>query len=191
MFQPLVDPKSNPAVEADVQEFARERWGRVSALYGMLLHQPAVARAWLGLGGVVRKQTSLDARIRELAICLVARIAGQGFEFENHAPIAVAAGATDAELAALLDRGSCVSFDARDIALLDFTEHVARGTVTEGSFAAAANHFTPSVLVEIAATAAYYLATARFLDAFGIVAGTKGLVVPEPADGRSDPPGGV
>lgn len=184
MFQPLVNPSNDPDVQADVREFARERWGRVSALYGMLLHQPDVARAWLGLGGAVRKRTSLDDRIRELAICLVARIADQGFEFENHAPIAVAAGATEAELEALLDRGSCATFDARDRALLDFAEHVARGTVTEASFADASDRFSPTVLVEIAVTAAYYLATARFLDAFGIVEGTKGLVVPtdEPSD---------
>jgi alkylhydroperoxidase family enzyme len=185
MWQPLVDPDADPEVRKLVQEFARERWGRVSALYGMLLHQPEVARSWLGLGGAVRKRTSLDDRIRELTICLVARVMDQSFEFENHAPIALRAGATEAELAALLDRGSCATFSERDLALLDFAEQVTRGSVTEARFAAAAQHFSPPVLVEIATTAAYYLATARFLDAFGIVAGTEGLVVaPESAEDR-------
>jgi alkylhydroperoxidase family enzyme len=186
MFQGLVDPSSDPALEALVQEFARERWGRVSALYGMLLHQPEVARAWLGLGGAIRKRTSLDDRIRELAICLVARIVDQDFEFENHAPIALRAGATEEELAALLDRATCATFDDRDRDLLDFAEHVARGTVTQEVFDVAAARFDATVLVEIATTSAYYLATARFLDAFGIRAGQKGLVVdpgPDPSAG--------
>lgn len=76
MFQGLVDPEGDPEVAALVVEFAQERWGRVSALYGMLLHQPEVARAWLDLGSAIRKRTSLDDRIRELTICLVARVAG-------------------------------------------------------------------------------------------------------------------
>lgn len=177
MYQELVDPSADPDLEQLVQEFARERWGRVSALYGMLLHQPEVARAWLGLGGAIRKRTSLDDRRRELAICLVARLVDQDFEFENHAPIALRAGATQDELDALLDRDSCSSFDEHDLQLLTFAEHVAMGTVTQEVFDAAAEHFGPPVLVEIATTAAYYLATARFLDAFGIRAGTRGLVV--------------
>lgn len=185
MFQGLVDPEGDPEVAALVVEFAQERWGRVSALYGMLLHQPEVARAWLDLGSAIRKRTSLDDRIRELTICLVARVAGQGFELEKHVPLALAAGATEEELDALLDRGTCATFDARDRDLLDFAEHVARASVTEDVFRAAVARFDPPVLVEIATTVGYYLATARFLDAFGIGEGAPGIVLPE---ARTDVP---
>ena len=188
MFQELVDPSSDPEVAALVREFAGERWGRVSALYGMLLHQPDIARAWLELGSAIRKRSSLDDRIRELTICLVGLVAEQSFEIEKHVPLALAAGATQQELDALLDRDACPSFDERDLALLDLAEHIARSTVTEDAFRAAAARFDPAVLVEIATTVGYYVGTAHFLDAFGISAGAPGVSVPEGSEPQGPEP---
>jgi 4-carboxymuconolactone decarboxylase len=187
MFQPLVDPE-DPAVAAIVGEFSQARWGRVSALYGMMMHQPDIARAWLGLGSAVRQRTSLDDRERELMICLVAQVAGQSFEWAAHEPLALRAGATPDELAAILDRTRCATFSARDRLLLDFAEHVARATVDADAFAAAAAELSPAVLVEVATTVGYYVGTARFLDAFGITAGAPMLVAggEPPVGGRTD-----
>lgn len=175
MFQPLVDPE-DPAVAALIGEFSQARWGRISALYGMMMHQPDIARAWLGLGSAVRKQTSLDDRVRELMICMVARIADQSFEWAAHEPLALAAGATPEELGLLLDRDACPTFTAADRVRLDYAEHVARGTVDPEVFAAASEGLDPAQLVEVATTVGYYVATARFLDAFGIIAGAPMLL---------------
>lgn len=175
MRQPLADP-SDPDVAALLSRIRGQRWGRVSALYGMLLHQPRVAEGWLGLGSAIRRDSGLTDRTRELAICLVGRICDQSYEWENHAPLALSAGATHAELEALLDRERCDSFSDRERTVLDLVESVARDEVDDERFARAASVLTPHELVELVATASYYVGTARFLSAFGIEAGAPDLV---------------
>lgn len=178
MRQPLVD-RSDTAVSELAARIRGERWGRVSALYGMLLHHPPIAEGWMGLGSAIRRRTDLDDRTRELAICLVAAVCDQSFEWENHARLAEAAGVTPSELGALRERDRCATFSPRERLVLDLAEAVARGTVTDELFRRGQALLTPREMVEVVATAAYYVATARFLSAFGIEAGAPSLIGPE------------
>lgn len=178
---PAVDPSSDRTVRTLLERVRGARWGRVSALYGVLAHAPDVASAWSDLGSAVRRRTSLDDRRRELAICLVARLCDQSFEWDNHAPLARAAGVSDAELDALLERDRCPTFTDGERRLLDLVEATVRNEVTDDLVADAG--LTHRELVEVVATAAYYLATARFLDAFAIRAGA-----PEVPDPDEEPP---
>lgn len=173
--QPLVDLSSSPAAAAVAQTVAQERLGRVSALYGMLLHSPAVAQGWVALGTAVRRHTALEDRLRELLICLVASLCDQSYEWETHSGLAVAAGVTDEELAALPRWQDCTSFSPRERLVLALGDATVRGTVDDAAFGAAAAELDPSELVEVVATASYYLGTARFLSAFGIEAGAGGI----------------
>jgi alkylhydroperoxidase family enzyme len=177
--RPFVDLDQHPDARRVAQRISGERWGRISALYGMLLHSPSVAEGWVGLGTAVRRRTGLDDRLRELAICLVARVHDQGYEWENHAPIAQRAGATDEELAALLDRDTCTTYSARDRLVLDLAEATARGEVTDGLVASASEQLGDRLLTEVIATAAYYVGTAHFLSAFGIGQGAPTFLSPD------------
>jgi 4-carboxymuconolactone decarboxylase len=145
----------------------------------MLLHSPPVAEGWVRLGTAVRRRTGLDDRLRELAICLVARVCDQGYEWENHAPIARDAGATEEELAALLDRGTCSTYSALDRLVLDLTEATARGRVTDELITAASDRLGDRLLTDVIATAAYYVGTAHFLTAFGIGPGAPTFLSPD------------
>lgn len=182
MRQPLADP-SDPRVTAVISGIRGQRWGRVSALYGMLLHQPRVAEGWLALGSAIRRHTGLRDRTRELSICLVARICDQSYEWESHAPLALSAGATPAELEALLEREACESFSGHERTILDLVESVARDEVSDEVFSRAAAVLTHEELVEVVATASYYVGTARFLSAFAIEAGAPSLTDPD-GEGR-------
>lgn len=175
MRQPVADPSSSAAATTVARLVARERGGSVSALYGMLLHNPAVAEGWLALGTAVRQRTRLDDRLRELLICLVARVCDQSYEWASHSTLARAAGATDEELAALPRWEDCPSFSPRERLVLALGRETARGTVEDAVFAAAAADLDPDELVEVVATACYYVGTARFLSAFGIEAGADGV----------------
>lgn len=178
---PLVDPVRDVAIRPLVARIRGARWGNVSPLYATLLQAPEVASAWADLGTAIRKRTSLDDRTRELAICLVAHRCGQSYEWQQHAPLARDAGVTEAELDALGDRDACPSFSARERAVLDLVEATVEGAVTDELVTGAG--LTHGEVVEVVATAAYYLATARYLDAIGIQAGTPGL-----PDTEEDPP---
>ena len=178
MRQPLAD-LAEPEAAALARTIRGQRWGRVSALYGMLLHHPAIAEGWVGLGSAVRRRTSLDDRTRELVICAIAAVCGQSYEWESHAALARRAGATPDELAHVLDRDACPTFSDRERLVLDLAVATANDQVTDAAFHRAAEVLAPPELVEVVATAAYYVGTAQFLSAFGIEAGAPNLVDPE------------
>lgn len=180
MRVPLVDPDRDPQVRALATRVRGARWGRISALYGTLLHSPSVAEGWLALGTAVRRRTHLDDRTRELAICLVARVCDQSYEWASHADLARTAGATDPELDALLDRDACPTFAPRERLVLDLVEATARDAVVDELLAAASAELDTAQLVEVVATAAYYVGTARYLSALGIHAGAPSVPGPAP-----------
>jgi alkylhydroperoxidase family enzyme len=67
----------------------------------MLLHSPPIAAGWNALLGAVRQHTLLPPRVLELVICAVAALNGAEYEWAHHAPLLLAAGGTEAQLAAL------------------------------------------------------------------------------------------
>jgi 4-carboxymuconolactone decarboxylase len=66
-----------------------------------LLHRPALLRAVAGVGECLRYQGTLEARLREWTICVVARELCNVFEWEMHRPLAEAAGVPGPALRAL------------------------------------------------------------------------------------------
>jgi hydroxypyruvate isomerase len=62
--------------------------GRVSALYGTLLHSPPIADGWLHFLTAVRRESTLPAALREMVILRVAVLNGAPYEAAQHAPIA-------------------------------------------------------------------------------------------------------
>lgn len=113
-----------PELAGLVARIAHERGGEVINLYRMLLHSPAIAEGWRALGTAIRIDANLDARSRELAICLVARLTGSQYEWDHHAPIAARAGVDDAALASLPGWCEYDGFSARDRAVLAWTAAV-------------------------------------------------------------------
>ena len=88
-----------------VTEAIRERRGGVlNELDHTLLHSIPVAAGWNVLLGAVRTQTSIQADLRELAICRVAALNSAWFEWKHHYPLALEAGVDD-NLMALVKRG--------------------------------------------------------------------------------------
>lgn len=73
-----------------------------------LLHAPPVADGWNSFLGAIRTRTTqLDAAVRELVICRVAVCNRAWYEWGHHAPLALAAGVSEAALA----RGGVVRFE--------------------------------------------------------------------------------
>src|SRR6266545_3351130 len=70
-------------------------------LFRMLAHSPPVLSGFVRLGGALLQDSSLEPRLREIAIVRVGLLAGASYEVEKHTAIARAVGITDAELEAL------------------------------------------------------------------------------------------
>ena len=156
------------AVRPLAERIVAER-GSVLHLYQMLLHSPPVAQGWLAYLTAIRQQSSLPGALRDLVIMRVAILNGAPYEAEQHAPIALAEGMTQQQLDALAQWQQSELFDAREQAVLAYTDAMTRHVhVDDAVFAEVARDFTPSLLVELTATVAAYNMVSRFLEALQI-----------------------
>lgn len=151
------------------QRISAER-GSVLHLYQMLLHSPAVAEGWLTYLTAIRQKSHLDGAIRELVIMRIAHLNRAPYEADQHAPIALAEGLRPSQLDALaLPELPVALFDARERAVLDYTDAMTRAVqVPDAVFAAVRAHFTEARLVELTATIAAYNMVSRFLEALQV-----------------------
>ena len=62
------------------------RGGALLELDRMLLWSEPLARGWNVYLRALRQEISLSPFVRELAICVVARLTGADYEFHHHAP---------------------------------------------------------------------------------------------------------
>ncbi len=166
-------PYADPAANADIAQLAEqiksERGGRLLNLYKMLLHSPPVARGWLNLFTAIRQQTVLPGRYRELAILRVAVMNGADYEFAAHVPFALKEGCTAEQIDAVRVGSSAPVFDARDRAVLAYTEAMTRDIrVADSVFRQVREFFPEREVVELTATIAGYNLVSRFLEAMAI-----------------------
>ena len=173
-------PPRIPYVPADLAEPAdvvaairARRGGELIALDRMLLHSPPLAAGWNTFLGAVRTGLAVDRRLRELAMCVVAVINGAEYEYAQHAPLYIAAGASPEQALALRDPDAALAdtarFDARERAALamaiEMTRHV---KVADATFSALRVHLPERETVEFVAVVAAYNMVSRFLVATGI-----------------------
>jgi AhpD family alkylhydroperoxidase len=164
---PYADP-DRPEVQALAERIKAER-GSVLHLYRMLLHSPAVAEGWLAYLTAIRHRSALPGAIRELVIMRVAVLNGAPYEADQHAPIALREGVTQAKLDSLADWANSDLFDARERAVLAYTDAMTRQIqVLDEVFSAVRAAFDDKLLVELTATVAAYNMVSRFLEALEV-----------------------
>lgn len=149
------------------------RGGTLLHLDRQLLYSPPLAAGWNALMGAVRGRLELPARLREIAICVVATVNRAPYEFHHHAPVLRAAGASDAQVEALrtlddVDRPGL--FDAVERATIRLATEMTRAVdVGDETFAAArAALGDDRQLVELVGTIAAYNMVSRVIVALGI-----------------------
>lgn len=164
---PYADPAHPDHLEAAAAIRASRR--RVGHLHRMLLHAPPVATGWIAMFDAIRWHSTLPGRLREMVICRIAAINGASYEWEAHAPIALAEGMTQAQLDALPDWDGSTLFDATERAALAYCDAMTRQVHVPDDVAAAVRDlFPPRQLVELTATIAGYNCVSRVLEALGI-----------------------
>jgi alkylhydroperoxidase family enzyme len=158
----------SPQVKPLVDRIVAER-GSVLHLYQMLLHSPSVAAGWLRYLTAIRHECSLPGDLRELVIMRVAVLNGAPYEAEQHAPIALREGVSQAKLDALGEWESSGLFSPRERAVLAYTDAMTKGVqVPDAAFAAVRAEFDDKLLVELTATVGAYNMVSRFLEALQV-----------------------
>jgi alkylhydroperoxidase family enzyme len=165
--------EEDPQIADLVGTIKARRKGRLINLDRMLLHSPPFAQGWNALLGAVRRSLELAPRIRELAICAVARLNKADYEWHQHAPEFRAAGGPQAQLDALSD----VDASTRNTKLFDEGERAALQLAVEmtrylevgnATLERARKIFGDRQLVELVGTIATYNMVSRFLVALGV-----------------------
>src|SRR5690606_38193413 len=104
-----------------VKQIIAER-GSLLHLYHMLLQSPPIARGWLAHLTGIRQQSSLPGDIREMVIMRVAHVNRAPYEADQHAPIALREGLSQAQLDALNDWENTALFSDVERAVLAYTD---------------------------------------------------------------------
>ncbi|KAJ1326558.1 carboxymuconolactone decarboxylase family protein [Microdochium nivale] len=178
-----------PEDEAVVERVRARRAPRpLQPLDLALLHSPPVADGWNSFLGAIRTKTeSVPAGLRELAICRVAVCNRAWYEWAHHAPLAIAAGVSEAFMNdyvkglpggdlehAVTDEVKARCADewgvgAREWAVLRYTDEMTRNVhVPDAVFAEIKGLFGDKEIVELTATVAAYNCVSRFLVALDV-----------------------
>jgi 4-carboxymuconolactone decarboxylase len=122
-----------------------------------LLRSPQLLDRVAKMGEYLRFESVLDARVRELATCAVARHVSNQFEWMMHAPLALKAGVSQATIDALRAGARPKRLPADEEAALDFThELLTTHGVSDPTYAAALGAFGEQGVVELATLVGYF-----------------------------------
>jgi len=160
-----------------VDAIRARRGGSLLDLDRMLLHSPPLAKGWNAMLREVRNELALPAKLRELAICAVAKLNEAAYEFRQHEPEFRKAGGTAAQVAALgalststAAGNDAVPFDAAERAVLRLATEMTRQVKVSDAAFSAVRAVLPDdrQFVELVGVIATYNLVSRFLVALEI-----------------------
>lgn len=165
-----VIPGTRPELAEQEARILAER-GRISLLYQALLNSPPIAHGWEQMLSAVRNRSSIPADLRELVILRVAVLNRAPYEFEAHAPIALAAGVSQATIDAT--RAVPLATDAPltevQRLVLRLADAMTRDIeVPEALYEEVRAHFNAQGQLDLVATIAAYNMVSRLLQALHI-----------------------
>ncbi len=151
---------------ADANDSNRDVLQRDVNLYYALGHVPGAARAFSQMGLWLRFESTLDTRLRELAILTVGYVERAVYEWAHHIELGYQFGVTDADIERLI-----AELEGQDTDLGPIAKHVisaARevavdGAMTDATWAALAPEFGTEKMIELTTAIAFYCAIVRVL----------------------------
>jgi alkylhydroperoxidase family enzyme len=165
-------PEAAPRDPALVEAIVKRRGGKLINLDRALLWSEPLARGWNTYVGAVRRELGVSPRLKELAICTVARETGAEYEFTHHWPEYVRAGGDDALKPHILDPDSACTdtrFSEDERLAIRYALTMTRDVrVPDSLFALMAARFPTPELVELTAAIATYNMVARILVALDV-----------------------
>jgi alkylhydroperoxidase family enzyme len=132
----------------------------------LLVNSPGMAKAFGGLGSYIRHGSTLDPRLRELAILQVGWLERSEYEFTHHVKIGKEFGVTDADIQALMaeTEGKTSGLEPLAKAVLRGAREMARElAMSDATFAEIKQHLSDAHMVDLVATIAFYCAVVRLL----------------------------
>lgn len=132
----------------------------------LLVNSPGMARAFHGLGGYIRNKSTLDPRLRELAILQVGWMEKSEYEFTHHVKIGKEFGVTDGDIQALMDEtaGKPSTLEPLARAILKGAREMVRElAMSDATFAEIKKDLSNEHMTDLVLTIAFYCAVVRVL----------------------------
>ena len=143
--------------------------GRVVGPFAVLLNSPELARRIADAGAYVRFESTISARVNELASLITAREFDCQYEWTAHQPQAEKVGIPVEVIAAIRERKPLQGLSAEDALVVDYSLEVLRNhRVSEATFDAALTTFGVQGLIDLTATIGYYSMLAAALNSFEV-----------------------
>jgi 4-carboxymuconolactone decarboxylase len=137
---------------------------RIAGPWGALLRSPHVCEHAAALGTMLRDNTSLPARLSELAIAVCARHWTAQWEWRSHAPKALKAGLSPDVLEAIRLRQRPRFTHRDEAAVYDFvTELLDNKRVTDATYQALVREIDTNGAIELTAVAGFYSLVAMLI----------------------------
>ena len=152
--------------QADLQPEDQKLLARDIALMRLMVHSPGATRAFQGLGGYIRNKSTLDGRLRELAILQVGWLSRSPYEWSHHVKIGHDFGVSDDDIQALIDdtagKPTTLDVNARTV-LRAAREMTVQGAASAETFTALQGLLSTEHLTDLVLAIAFYCAVVRFL----------------------------
>jgi alkylhydroperoxidase family enzyme len=131
-------------------------------LHRQLVHSPKAARAFSGLGQYIRYGSTLNPRLRELAILQVGWTARSPYEWSHHVKIGFDFGVTEDDVRAICAGGAGLGELER--AVLDAARQLTvEASLTDAQFAALQAKLGETDLVDLLVVISFYACVVRVL----------------------------
>jgi alkylhydroperoxidase family enzyme len=135
-------------------------------LYRGLMHSPHALRAFRTLGRFIREQSTLDGRLREMAILQVGYLARASYEWAHHVEIGRRFGVSDADIRALVEEtaGRPTMLEPLAKAVLRAAREMTRDlAVSDAVFAELRQGLSSEHVTDLVIAIAFYNAVVRVL----------------------------
>ncbi|MGH6987536.1 MAG: carboxymuconolactone decarboxylase family protein [Caulobacteraceae bacterium] len=150
---------------------AAELYKRLAPLniFRMLGHSGELMDGFTRLGNQILNHTSLDPKLREIAIIRVGVLSGASYEVFQHERIGERAGLSKEVIGAIKDGPGAAALDEAQREVMAFTDEVVREVrPSDKTFKPLEKRLGYKALQELVITIGYYMLVSRFLETFDV-----------------------
>ena len=152
-------------VSEEVTRLLHSMGGEPTDLYRALANNEEVLTVWVEMAWGLRNTATTSRAVRELMILRSAQLQGADYQWSDHTAMALAAGVSPDQLAALESWNRSDLFDDPTKAALALMEEMLVGHVSDRALEELAAVFDAMQRVELIVTAGFYCMVPRVLDA--------------------------
>ncbi len=176
---PITGKADVPAAHHGVVDQVVKVFGGVRGPFSMLLHSPQLAERLLPLVTFFRDESSVDGKLRSVAILSAVREREAAYVWSAQTAQARRNGVSEATIDVLRARGDAAALPADERDIVVYVRQLMRANkVDQAAFDALARRHDPRWLVELTAAANYFAMLSGVVNAFEVAAPPDGDKLP-------------